>query len=145
MRKKIISWGLLIIWMGVIFSFSSMVSDNSTNTSYKLTDVIVSIISKENKTDEVTRGNINFVIRKSAHFTEYLILAILTFNVLSLYPLAMRKKIIICILFGLLYAISDEYHQIYVSGRTAQLRDIIIDFMGVLIGTLGFYKLKEKK
>ena len=39
----------------------------------------------------------------------------------------------------LFYAVSDEFHQLYVQGRNSSVLDIIIDFIGGLIGTIIFY------
>ena len=39
----------------------------------------------------------------------------------------------------LLFAVSDEFHQLYVVGRNARVIDIVIDFVGGVIGTIVFY------
>ena len=36
--------------------------------------------------------------------------------------------------FGLLYAMSDEYHQTFVMGRSGELRDVLIDSLGIITG-----------
>ena len=38
------------------------------------------------------------------------------------------------IMLGLVYAASDEIHQLYVPGRAGQFRDVLIDSAGVLLG-----------
>ena len=47
-----------------------------------------------------------------------------------------KTKLLICLLFGLLYAASDEFHQKFVSGRSCEIRDVCIDTLGVLFGNL---------
>jgi VanZ family protein len=75
-------------------------------------------------------GNLaNFVIRKCAHFLEYMILALLAFNVLKLYFNA-KQVAIFTIAFVFLYACSDEIHQLFVLGREGAIRDVIIDTCG---------------
>jgi VanZ family protein len=111
--KKIIKFLPSIIWMAVIFYFSSRsttgIGTNATN---------------------------RFYILKSFHLIEYAFLAIL----LSLAIL--KKKWIILI--GYLYAVSDEFHQSFVPGRTSRFRDTMIDLVGILIGIFIFKMFKDK-
>jgi len=37
------------------------------------------------------------------------------------------------------YAFSDEFHQLFVSGRGPQLSDVWIDSAGAGVGILGYY------
>jgi VanZ family protein len=68
------------------------------------------------------------ILRKCAHMTEYAILAILLFRALG--------SELPAFLFGLAYAISDEIHQHFVSGRHASPIDVAIDAAGLLLGLL---------
>lgn len=54
-----------------------------------------------------------------------------TFNLLST-----RNRIVFCIIFGMMYAASDELHQKFVDGRSAEIRDVCIDTCGVILGIL---------
>jgi VanZ family protein len=49
------------------------------------------------------------------------------------------KLIIFTVVFGLLYGISDEFHQSFVPNRTAGAFDVFIDTIGSLTGSLIFY------
>ena len=49
--------------------------------------------------------------------------------------LRQSKRIFLVILFCLIYAITDEFHQQFVSGRTSSIVDIIIDSLGVILGS----------
>lgn len=52
------------------------------------------------------------------------------------------KDVIIYTLFVvLLYAVGDEFHQLYVEGRTGRVEDIIIDFIGGSIGVSLYYSI----
>jgi VanZ family protein len=77
----------------------------------------------------------NFIIRKCAHFMEYMILGLLTFNVLRFYY-NIKQVSIITIICIFLYAASDEIHQLFVPGREGAIRDVFIDTSGgiVLVG-----------
>ena len=89
--KKIISFIVLILWMIVIFSFSSADANKSTGTSDKVITTMIEIKDKitnnetPNNEKEIIVKNSSFYIRKIAHITEYLILGFLMFNLLKQY------------------------------------------------------------
>ena len=68
-------------------------------------------------------------------------LTILTYNCFKQFNF--KKKYLI-ILFCFLYAISDEIHQLFIVNRSCELRDVLIDMIGVLIGYF-LIKIKESK
>jgi len=74
-----------------------------------------------------------WVVRKIAHMTEYALLYILTFRVLSLY-IPTNRVWKLSVMFCLIHASLDEYHQTYIPGRTGTVKDIGIDMLGVMIG-----------
>jgi VanZ family protein len=73
-------------------------------------------------------GTWDFVLRKIAHVCEYAVLGLL------LYRATRREQL--AVLIGVLYAASDEFHQHFVAGRHATVRDVAIDTAGVLVGVL---------
>lgn len=123
--KKRINILLVIIWMILIFIMSSFNSTESSNQSNFIVDIIANIFNTTNI------NILSLIIRKLAHFTEYFILGILVYNLIHSYD----KKIYIGIIICVLYAISDEIHQLFVPGRSCQLLDILIDSMGSIAGT----------
>lgn len=141
--KKIISFIALILWMIVIFSFSSADANKSTSTSDKVITTMIEIKDKitnnetPNNEKEIIVKNSSFYIRKIAHITEYLILGFLMFNLLKQYSVT---NIYYAIGLSILYSCTDEFHQLFISGRSGSIRDILIDFIGILIGTY-LYKL----
>ena len=141
--KKIISFIALILWMIVIFSFSSADANKSTGTSDKVITTMIEIKDKitnnetPNNEKEIIVKNSSFYIRKIAHITEYLILGFLMFNLLKQYSVT---NIYYAIGLSILYSCTDEFHQLFISGSSGSIRDILIDFIGILIGTY-LYKL----
>lgn len=141
--KKIISFIMLILWMIVIFSFSSADANKSTRTSDKVITTMIEIKDKitnnetPNNEKEIIVKNSSFYIRKLAHITEYLILGFLMFNLLKQYSVT---NIYYAIGLSILYSCTDEFHQLFISGRSGSIRDILIDSIGILIGTY-LYKL----
>ena len=148
--KKTISIVLLILWMIIIFSFSSADANKSTGTSDKVMTTMIEI--KDKITDqetpisekEIIVKNSSFYVRKIAHITEYLILGLLMFNALKQFNiLNIYYAIILCIL----YSCTDEFHQLFINGRSGSFRDVLIDTIGILLGTY-LYKIlviKKKK
>lgn len=134
MSKNKISLLLVILWMIFIFVMSSFDANSSSNQSNFIVDIITSIINI--KDIEL----LSLIIRKLAHFIEYFILGILVINFITRYD----KKIIIAILLCIIYATSDEIHQIFVPGRSCQIIDIMIDSSGSIMG-IYLYKLIIKK
>ncbi len=141
--KKIISFIVLILWMIVIFSFSSADANKSTSTSDKVITTMIEIKDKitnnetSNNEKEIIVKNSSFYIRKIAHITEYLILGFLMFNLLKQYSVT---NIYYAIGLSILYSCTDEFHQLFISGRSGNIRDVLIDSIGILIGTY-LYKL----
>lgn len=141
--KKIISFIVLILWMIVIFSFSSADANKSTGTSDKVITTMIEIKDKitnnetPNNEKEIIVKNSSFYIRKIAHITEYLILGFLMFNLLKQYSVT---NIYYAIGLSILYSCTDEFHQLFINGRSGSIRDILIDSIGILIGTY-LYKL----
>ena len=133
---KIINIVLLLVCMIGIFLFSSEDRDTSTNTSIETTKKVVSVVSNDEDTSTKIAKDYFNEVRKSAHLIEYFCLGILAINVLKDYHKINIWMILICIVFCMLYALSDEIHQIYVPGRSCELRDIFIDTSGSIIGII---------
>ncbi len=53
------------------------------------------------------------------------------------------RGFILSLVFCILYAISDEVHQLFVPGRGAQVSDVLIDSLGAFLG-IGMYKMVRK-
>jgi VanZ family protein len=125
-KRKIIYWSLLITWMIVICVMSNQPANISDSQSIGVLDLFSKIGINVNG---IFGDLANFVVRKCAHFLEYMILALLVLNVLKLY-FNMKQFIIITIVFVFLYACSDEIHQLFVPRREGAIRDVIIDTCG---------------
>lgn len=136
MKKKRTSWILLLVWMMVIFFFSSQTGTESSGISNGI------LIQLENLLHiPLTSEFSSLIIRKLAHFTEYAILGVLIVQVVNQYPNLKKSKakLFYCILFCLLYAMTDEFHQLFVSGRSGQLLDVLIDTCGGVFGIVCYH------
>ena len=132
---------LTLLWMTVIFMFSAKNADDSTEQSSFVTNILMNIFSNVYRDSDISDKmqiieSMSFAIRKAAHFSIYSVLGLLSF--LSVYYLTKfsNKTPFISLLICFIYACSDETHQLFVSGRSGQLRDVFIDFSGALLMTL---------
>ncbi|WP_296883476.1 VanZ family protein [Thomasclavelia sp.] len=128
----------MIIWMIFIFIMSNTNGNDSSSQSNFFANIILQFINIDKET-------LTFLIRKLAHMSEYAILALFTYY--ALIKIAFNKRIIfqITFLISFLYACSDEFHQLFISGRSGQFTDIIIDSTGCLIMLLFLYLWQKKK
>ncbi len=131
---------LLLMYM--IFSFSAQDGEVSSTFSYKASHIIVEaadhIFDMDMDDYQISyfAAKINGVTRKLAHMTEYFLLAIAVSFPLYVYGL---HGILLMILAGgicIAFACGDEYHQSFVAGRAASMKDVGIDSIGVFIGII---------
>ncbi|MBR2489280.1 MAG: VanZ family protein [Clostridia bacterium] len=133
---------LLVGWMILIFSLSAATASESSATSGGVIEFLAKIFIAD--FDEISVleqesiiESLQFIVRKTAHFTLYGVLGGLAFLSVITYtsvPFPLRTAISAAIC--LLYAISDEIHQIFVPGRSGEIRDVCIDFAGSMLAIL---------
>ena len=153
-KARIILISLLVLWMSVIFIMSAQPAEESSQLSGGIVSSLIAAICRNFDTlsaqQQLEITNIvTFIVRKTAHFSEYFVLGVLvsliatTFNKLN-YKLRFGLSIAFCVL----YAASDELHQYFVPGRACRLTDICIDATGgaiaVLLVTIIVYKLRQR-
>lgn len=139
-KKIIINTIYVILWCVTVFTLSAEIADNSSNTSGNTIKFMIKLINRNISNDEL-QVVVNFlqpVVRKTAHFTLFAVGGILIYNMLDLFishnkPISI-KVVGISWLTGTCYAITDEVHQLFVPGRSCELRDMLIDSTGVLVG-----------
>lgn len=128
-NKKMISWIILILWMGIIFFMSHQPGEVSSSQS----DLVLKLFRFIGiELNEYFGELATFIIRKAAHFSEYMILFLLGYNVSRYYK---NKNIkIYLVIFVFLYACSDELHQYFIPGRSMAFKDVLIDTAGGIFG-----------
>ena len=132
---------LIILNCLTIFRFSSEISDDSSGRSGRVVEFLVEMIPDiKNMPDnemEIFKGEVlEPIVRKTAHYTIYTALGILTMSFALTYKGTKYQKGLSSTIFCLLYSISDEIHQSFVPGRSCELRDVFIDTIGVVTGVL---------
>ena len=141
---KILKIILIIAWMIAIFIFSGQQGTESGNTSRKFTVAIIQIITgKSLALNDPFVESVQFFIRKAAHFSIYAIGGFLIMNYEYTTDKTMKRKILYSIALGGGYAVTDELHQFFVSGRSARILDVGIDTAGVIMGVLIYLALRK--
>lgn len=140
--KKIISTILVIIWMLTIFYFSHQQGEGSSSTSKKVSTAIVNIFDIKHEMQTEQRNElvekIEPFIRKLAHYTIYAIGGILIMNCMYAYIKADQKAVASASSIGVLYAVTDEIHQLFVNGRSGRIVDVVIDSIGIFTGIVAY-------
>jgi VanZ family protein len=134
--KKAFPWLLVILWMALIFLLSHQPVTKSNKLSTGITEKFVEIAGKVDSDKNFNIGRLNHIIRKNAHFFAYLILGLLVLNGLRSSGIIGFKSILFAISICVLYAIFDEVHQLFVPGRGGQVRDVLIDGAGAIVGAI---------
>jgi VanZ family protein len=133
----LISWSAVFLWMLLIFFFSSQVVEKSRMLSEDIVNTGIGVVEKVTPVPNFNMKELNHLdhlVRKNAHFFNFLVLSMLVIYALRRSGRKGFKWFIIAIGICIIYAVSDEIHQLYVPGRGAQLKDVLIDSSGVLVG-----------
>lgn len=137
---RIITAVLILLLMGTIFYFSAQEAVESDKTSNGFIAVLCkmpffrfSSLSIEEQAEKAK--SLSFVVRKAAHLAEFAALGFLC----SLFAVSYGFKFFFFALgYGtaVFYAATDEFHQLFVEGRSAQLSDVCVDAVGALFGVI---------
>ena len=116
-KRRLISWLAVVLWLVIIFILSAQPVYKSNGLSKGIAERIVKVIEKVSPEKNINIGRVNHYLRKTAHFLFYMILGILVMNVLKVLGARGKKRIAIALAVCVFYAISDEFHQLFVPGR----------------------------
>ena len=143
MAKKIISIILVLVWMGLIFSFSNANGESSGSMSRRVIVIITETITNvKDGTEEMDKivDRYQLFVRKGAHFFIYFVLAFLVMNSLYIWDVK-TKTLVISGVICILYAISDELHQYFIAERSGNIIDVMWDSSASLISSYLYYKI----
>jgi VanZ family protein len=164
--KSVLMYLPSVVLMIVIFLFSSKPAEESSAESSRIVNLVLHAVEYLRQTKFTVQEfsywaeMIHTPIRKMAHMTEYAVLS-LTFFLPAFFQdgavarekeqsgnmdggeRKQEKKVLwkLClrsILFSMLYASTDEFHQLFVEGRSGSVRDVMIDTLGATLGILFF-------
>ena len=145
MEKRTLVLVIGILWQIFIFIQSMLSGEISSNQSGFIVDILYPIT--QNVGIPIDVENFSLLIRKLAHFTEYAILGLLWYYIYTLFSLN-RFLPWIVVIHGVLAATLDETIQRFTPNRSGELRDALIDTLGVLtavIFILFIQKIRKSK
>ena len=132
-------FGLLIVFG--IFCFSAQTGEESGNISQNFTEKFLSFFGLRdadvNKTEHI--------LRKCAHVLEYAFLGAVLYALALCIPKIQKNVCLPPLLsFGVsvVYAVTDEIHQMFIPGRGPSVRDVLLDGLGALIGILAVMSVR---
>jgi VanZ family protein len=132
-KRRAPSWlpvVLTILWIGFIWGHSMVPADLSAQESGWALEALRRVFALLHLPEILT----DHVVRKMAHFTEYLILGVLGTNALR--PWADSARRLGTALVGVMVPLVDETIQLFVSGRSGQISDVWLDVAGFSCGFL---------
>jgi VanZ family protein len=142
-RRRITAYAPLFVWIGLIFFLSS--SLGSFNETSSLIGPILRFVFPDASPELIRQYH--GLIRKGAHVFMYAGLGFLTFRTFWLGRSTPGKSMVMTILlFVTLIASLDELHQSFLSSRTGTPWDVVLDFLGGVLGLIagsmayGFWK-----
>jgi VanZ family protein len=144
-RLKDVLWYWLpaVAWLAMVLAASTD-TFSARNTGEILHALLAWVFGQVNT---ATFGLLHFLVRKSAHFTEYAILSALWFRALRVHLASLWRVrwALIGLIISLSVAILDEVHQSFVPSRTSSARDVLLDFSGALFAqVLIWYAVRRK-
>ncbi len=134
-------WLFFLAIMVFVFWNSAQTADQSNETSVSFTEKVLTLIwpsftEKVEAEKQSILASLQFFVRKSAHFSVYCALGVSCASALSTYRFKTKNKAISAVLICLVYAISDEVHQLFVPGRAGRITDVMIDLSGSVLGVM---------
>lgn len=140
--KKVFYIFLSILCLSFIF-FNS--SQDGTKSNIRSNNVVEKVITdvKENEIStpiiskiHINMKKFNLLIRKFAHGFEFGILSITLFISFSFFTKNKTNTVIYTLFLVLIFAVIDEFLQLYIPGRSSSVKDVVIDFMGGCLGII---------
>ena len=136
---------IIIFISSTIFGFSNQNSEESSGVSSKVAEILIKIQPKYKNISDTEKEELiekyQTPVRKFAHFSIYTILGMSIAGLTCTYGINNKKRAIITIIAGALYAMSDEIHQTFIAGRSGQITDVLLDTFWIIVGMIIVLKI----
>ena len=129
-HEQLRRWLPVVVWAAVISTFSTGWFTGERTVAYIMP--LLAALFPSASIEQLR--TMHYVIRKSAHFTEYLVLSVLLYRALRGGRRWDLRAAGIAVAIAALYSLGDEFHQWFVPGRTAAATDCLIDVSGAAAG-----------
>ncbi|ANU10170.1 VanZ family protein [Planococcus antarcticus DSM 14505] len=131
---KSISWIAAISWMAVIFYLSHQPGSASSDLSSGVVVALLNFVEQVAPNLEFDIDSFHTFVRKNAHFFAYFLLSLLSFNAWRSSGFRGLKQLLLGLGMCVLFATTDEFHQLFIDGRSGEARDVLIDSAGASLG-----------
>ena len=137
---SVVTTVLLLFLYGTIFSFSAQDAEESGSLSREVAEHCVevyNVISGKQWTRAIVESWAAYwehPIRKLAHFSEYACMGVLVYSIFRPWRERNRKLFLLVILWVAVSAATDEFHQLFVPGRSGNIADVLLDTCGGAFG-----------
>jgi len=146
-RLNLFYYGPLVGWMALIFVMSTGVGQDEDSKAlirrilqWATPDLVSTFTGDQLRF-------LDYVLRKTGHVTEYFVLFCLAVRAFQYGRPNLRwQSSIGALALCAVYALSDEFHQYFVAGRTGTIVDVAIDCIGAMVGLitiLGWFAAKQ--
>ena len=151
---QIVAWLAVAAWMIFIFCMSNQVAEQSGEISKTTTQILFERffsgfdeLTEEQQTKLVLDAE--YAVRKAAHISEYFILSALVITALLFNRLNPLKRSITAVSISIINAATDEFHQLFVLGRSGKFTDVLVDSIGIITAAALYllitYIVKKRK
>lgn len=133
-KSKMFAWLAAIIWMALIFTLSHQPGSVSGNLSAEIAGLVMDLVKETFGGSGTEIETLHTIVRKNAHFIAYFILGSLLLNAMKATDNLRVRDIFVSFAVSVVYAVSDEVHQLFIDGRSGEVRDVLIDSAGAGTG-----------
>lgn len=133
----------LFLWIGVIFFMSS--PEGSFSETSRIVGPLLNFFFPT--MPDATKAIIHGYVRKTAHFTEYAVLAFLAVRAFSGSTLYILQKwrYILALILVVVFASLDEFNQSFEASRTGSVWDVALDVSGGLVMVAVLWAIKRPR
>lgn len=131
MKKYLVTFFVVVIiaWLALLFFNSSENYADSNLRSYYF-------LERFNITNSKLSYENNILIRKLAHFFEYMILSIILIIIFKLFSFRRTTLCTTTLFLIMLIGTIDEFYQSFIPGRSSLVSDVLIDTLGGALGVI---------
>ena len=127
-RRRLWRYGPLVAWACFVL-FASSSSFSASNTSRIIRPLLLWLFP------DISEGSldyVHFLVRKTAHFSEYALLSLLAARAFRASHREKLRRLWWLAAFALVacVALTDEYHQSFLPSRTGTIYDSLLDMTG---------------
>ena len=132
-KYKVLLWILFVGWTLMIFARSMQTAQASTEESTVVLELLQRVFAVDLTENQV---------RKMAHFAEFAVLGALAQLAFGGFIKTRKAGVAFSVVAGLVIALCDETVQLFVEGRSGEVKDVWLDLLGAITGALVLFAIR---